>query len=325
MSVRIDSEVWQRHAAGNQLQSLLLLGGMGAFLALLGYLVWGPLGVLLLVVLGGLSVLFNPSVSPRMIMRFYQARPIHPAQAPQLAEANRVLSERAGLQRTPALYYVPSAMLNAFATGSPGNASIGLTDGLLRSLSPRELTAVLAHEISHVRANDLFVMGLADLFSRMTSALSLMGQLLLLLNLPLLFMGEAHVPWLVVLLLIFAPSVSALTQLALSRTREFDADLTAVGLTGDPVGLGSALLKLERLQGGWWERVFAPGRRVPDPSLLRTHPSTEDRVARLNELAGHRGPSRVHRASPVHARVGMRQLAPDWPRPPGWRITGLWY
>ena len=95
----------------------------------------------------------------------------------------RELSVRAGLPATPVPHYVPSAVVNAFATGSKQEASIALTDGLLRRLSPRELAGVLAHEIAHIANEDLRVMGLADSVSRLTSLLALMGQIAILLNL----------------------------------------------------------------------------------------------------------------------------------------------
>ena len=103
----------------------------------------------------------------------YGASRLTPEQAPPLWRLAATLGERAGLANQPELYYLPSQMLNAFAVGSKTNAAIGVTDGLLRQLDQRELTAVLAHEISHIRSNDLWVMGLADLFSRATSLLSL--------------------------------------------------------------------------------------------------------------------------------------------------------
>jgi heat shock protein HtpX len=170
-------------------------------------------------------------------MRLYRARPVSAQEAPALWNAVQALTERAGLPRWPELYYLPSQVMNAFAVGTPVNSAIGLTDGLLRHLDLREIVGVLAHEISHVHNNDLRVMGLADLFSRGTSILSLLGQILLLLNLPLILFTQVTVNWWAIALLVFAPNLSALAQLALSRTREFDADLNAARLTGDPEGL----------------------------------------------------------------------------------------
>jgi heat shock protein HtpX len=257
-------------------------------------------------------------------MRLYGASRIGADQAPVLWKAVSRLAERAELPARPELYYVPSRMLNAFAVGTRERSAIAVTDGLLRQLDLRELVGVLAHEISHVRNNDLWVMGLADMFSRATSTLSLVGQFLLLLNLPLVMFSAVSINWLAILLLVFAPTLSALTQLALSRTREYDADLNAARLTGDPAGLASGLAKIERLQGGWLERIFMPGRRIPEPSLLRTHPQTEERIARLMALKpALAGGERLPFEEPAFdARAGMgRPVLP----PPRWHISGLWH
>ncbi|MET0104437.1 MAG: zinc metalloprotease HtpX [Sedimenticola sp.] len=280
----IDTDAWLQHAWRNRLQSLLLLGVMAGFLALLGWLLWGRDGLFVLVTVGVVAVLANPSFSPWLIMRMYGARPLDQAEAPVLWRAMSELTARAGLASAPKLFYVPSRMLNAFAVGTREQSAIAVTDGLLRQLELDELIGVLAHEVSHIRSNDLWVMGLADLFSRATSLLSLLGQFLLLLNLPLILFSQVTISWWAILLLIFAPNLSALAQLALSRTREYDADLNAARLTGNPNALARALARIERVQGGWLEQIFLPGRRVPEPSLLRTHPHTEERIARLMAL-----------------------------------------
>ena len=320
----IDPAIWLQHAWRNRLQSLTLLAAMAGFLALLGWLVWGPDGILLLVVVGVFGVLMNPSVSPWWVMRLYGARPISPRQAPQLWSLVQRLTVRAQLQNTPDLYHVPSSMLNAFAVGTRRQAAVAVTDGLLRNLETREIVGVLAHEISHIRNNDLWVMGLADLFSRATNLLSLVGQFLLVLNLPLLLFGQEVFNWFAILLLIFAPNLSALAQLALSRTREYDADLNAARMTSDPEGLARALAKIERVQGGWLERIFMPGRRVPEPSLLRTHPRTDERIARLLALKPQLGD-----VDPELLAGSTFDLASTFGRPvvrsPGWHISGLWH
>ena len=320
----INSETWLQHAWRNQVQSLLLLAVMAAFLVLLGWLLWGSYGILILLVIGAIGVLFNPAISPRLVMRLYRASPIGPRQIPGLWFALTRLAERAGLPRVPELYYIPSRMLNAFAVGTREQSAIAVTDGLLRRLNQRELLGVLAHEVSHVRSNDLWVMGLADLFSRATGLLSLLGQMLLLFSLPLLLFSDLSVNWFAILLLIFAPSLSALAQLALSRTREYDADLNAVLLTGDSDGLARALVKIEQAQGGLWERIFMPGRRVPDPSLLRTHPDTRDRVERLMAL---KPPASARIALPVEKNDFDIKPLFGGPvvRPPRWHINGLWH
>lgn len=311
---------WQQHAHINRLQTVLLLMVMAGFLALLGALLWGREGIFILLTLGLLLLLFTPGISPALVMRLYQARPLQPPQAPALYAAVEALSARAELVSPPQLYYVPSGMLNAFAVGNRRQAAIAVTDGLLRSLEQDELIAVLAHEISHIRSNDMRVMGLADLFSRLTSLLSLLGQLLLIINLPLVLLGMASINWFAILILILAPTISALAQLGLSRTREYHADLNAAVLTGDPYALARALVNIDQVQGGWLERMVLPGRNIPEPSLLRSHPPTEERVRRLMELNPH--PSRHWLES--HQPVRIQNIRPVH-RLPGWHWHGLWY
>ena len=321
----MNHEVWHRHALINRLQSLLLLGSMAAFLALLGWILWGGDGVFWLLIAGLLLVLLNPALSPRLIMRMYRASPLSPQQAPVLYAALEELARRADLSALPQIYYIPSRIINAFALGDRRQAAIALSDGLIKRLNTREIISVLAHEISHVRHNDMWVMGIADLFTRTTNLLSLFGQFLLLLNLPLLLFYDYTINWFAILLLIFAPSLSALMQLALSRTREYDADLNAARLTGDPAGLASALAKIEQYQGRFFERVFLPGRRNPEPSLLRTHPPTEERIARLMELQipTRRGSIFYEPASDQF--VDRVSTGPIIRRSPRWHISSLWY
>ena len=320
----IDASVWRQHAWHNRLQTALLLGLMTVFLALLGWLLWGYDGILMLLIGGSVAVLFNPSLSPWLIMRLYRAQPLSRARASGLYEMLTVLSRRAGLPQEPRLYYVPSPILNAFAVGSKEQSGIALTDGLLRALDGREVAGVLAHEISHIRNNDLRVMGLADMFSRATGILSAIGQFLLILNLPLILFTEITINWWAIGLLVGAPVLAVLAQLALSRTREFDADLNAARLTGDPDGLARALIKLESIQGGWLERVFMPGRRQVQPSILRTHPKTAERVARLQALKSRiaNKPALV-RGLPTFDPGRIPATRPR--KPPRWHISGLWY
>lgn len=308
------------HKLRNLAQSALLILGMLGVLGLCAFMVWGWAGLVWAIGLTGISLLLAPSVAPEWVMRAYGARPLHPDEFPDGYALLRRLAARAGLERLPRLYWLPTELLNAFAVGRPERAAIGLSDGLLRALDPRELAGVLAHELSHVRNDDLWIMGLADVVSRLTSLLSWIGQFLLILNLPFVVAGEVVVPWLVVLLLVFAPTLVGLLQLALSRSREFDADLDAAALTGDPRGLASALAKLERYQGRYWEEILLPGRRMPVPSLLRTHPPTEERIRRLLDLyepveAPLELPDRFARPRTVRVVTG----------PPRWHRTGVWY
>lgn len=274
-----------RHRLLNLAQSALLIGGMAILAWVIVSAIAGP--EMTLAIVGGsvLGLLFLPALPKRVLLNAYGARPLGRHDFPEGVEMVERLARRAGLPAVPALYYVPSQMPNAFALGTPEDSAICVTDGLLRIMNRRELAGVLAHEVAHIVNRDLWIMGLADAMSRAVSVASWMGQMILLLNLPLIMVGAAHVPWIVPLVLIFSPTLMALLQLALSRTREYDADRGAVELTGDPEGLASALSKLERRLGRFWEEMFLPGRRIPEPSLLRTHPPTEERIRRLREMA----------------------------------------
>lgn len=280
----IDTEHQRRHKRRNALQSLLLLGGMVLLLAACGWIVAGVPGVIWAVVLGVFGVIMNARISPELMLRFIGAAPLPLAELQDLHRVFLALADRAGLEEPPELYYVSSPKMTAFSVGSRESAAIAMTSALLRALDLRELAGVLAHEFSHVRHNDMWIMGLANMVRRLTGMMSMLGMFLLVLNLPLMMAGAATVPLPLVLLLVFAPTIGILLQLALSRIREFEADIDAAGLTGDPVGLASALEKLEASQGGGWEGVFLPGPAIPVPSLFRTHPTTSDRVKRLLDL-----------------------------------------
>lgn len=320
MHAYLDTRRLRSHKRRNVVHSVALVAGLAGLLCLTSWLIWGidiALGVL-----GGVivAVAFRPAIPPSAIMSLYGARPLGPHAVPELSRIIVLLAQRADLSNVPGLYYLPSTTLNAFAVGSRSKAVVCMTDGLLRRLELRELAGVLAHEISHIRNNDLRIMGLADLLTRSTTIMSYVGIFLLVLNLPLILTGAAHVPWLAVLLLIFAPTLGSLLQLGLSRAREYDADLDAAGLTGDPVGLARALEKLERYQGRFWEELIMPGRRIPEPSLVRTHPPTEDRIRRLLELT----PADQLPGLAVHPTINPHRLG-QAPRAPRYHWSGIWY
>lgn len=316
-----DRPSWRRYALRNGLQSLLLILFMAGFLGLLGWLLWGMSGLVLLVLMALSVVVFNPALSPRWVMKLYGARPLVHGELPALEQVLKWLCERAGLDSVPTLYLIPSRVMNGFSVGTPKHSAIALSDAMIRRLTLRELVGVMAHEVSHIRHNDLWVMGLADLFSRLTSLLAFVGQALLVLNLPLMLLGLVTINWWLILLLVIAPVVSALAQLALSRTREYAADLNAARLTGDPQGLAQALDLIERTQGGWLEHVFMPGRRVPEPSLLRTHPETDERVERLLALQQEFDPQDTLPLDQLLHRVGHSEVS----RRPRRGIWGTWW
>lgn len=271
-------------AVTNMFQSALVVAAMVTLLAAVGGLLGGGVWALVLLVLGLPFFVFGPSAGARLLLRMEGAVPLPAHAAPRLVEVVARLARRARLRAVPQLYLVPSPAVTAYTAGSRDAPAIAVTDGMLRTLNLRELAGVLAHEVSHVQRNDVWLMGLANVVRRATHVMSVFGQILLFLNLPLLLMGTLTLPWTAILLLVFAPTVSALLQLALSRTREYQADAGAVALTGDPWGLASALAKLERLNAGFLDHFFMR-RREPGSSLFQTHPATHQRIERLRRLA----------------------------------------
>ena len=299
-----------QHRWLNRLQTGLLVLTMVGIAAAAGRLPFGEgcLWLALFAVAGAL--LLEPVAASALSLRLYRVRALHPQQAHEMWALLRELPA------TPVPHYVPSAVVNAFATGSKHHAAIALTDGLLRSLTPRELTGVLGHEIAHIANEDLRVMGLADSISRLTHLLALLGQLAIVLSLPTLLLGVTEVNWPALLLLAVAPQLALLAQLGLSRVREFDADRLAAELTGDPHGLASALAKIERVSRSW-RAWLLPGWGNPEPSWLRTHPATAERIERLLELA-------PPPAMPPFPSARFDPEVTVSPRPPRWRTGGLW-
>jgi heat shock protein HtpX len=281
----IDLLEQRRNRTLNAFHTWLLGFGSLVLLAITAWAFGGTAGILYAIIFGGISMWAVRRVSPQMVLRMYKAKLVTPAEFPLGFRIVTELSKRAGLPVAPRLFVVPSKLMNAFAVGRREDSAIAITDALARNLTARELAGVLAHEMSHIAHGDMKVMAFADMVSRFTSIMSTVGILSLVLNLgSFIGGGGEQVPWLAVLVLMAAPTVGGLLQMALSRTREFDADLGAAMLTGDPDGLASALRKLEQMQGRRWENIFLPGGRIPDPSVLRTHPITEERVRRLMAL-----------------------------------------
>lgn len=311
----IDPTGWQRHRFANRLQTLLLVLTLLGICAFAGALLLGREGLWLALVGAMVALVFEPAAASALTLRLYGARPLAYDEAPGIHRILRELAARANLPALPVPHYVPSRMVNAFATGTRRRSAVALTDGLLRTLTPRELAGVLAHEVAHIAHGDLRVMGLADYISRLTHLLAATGQLALLIVLPFVLSGAVHINLWSLLLLAVSPHLAVLAQLGLSRTREFDADLAAVRLTGDPAGLASALAKIEQVSRGW-RAWLQPGWGHPEPSWLRTHPATHERIARLRELAAEAAPIPAWPAATLaHHSPATR---------PRWRASGLW-
>lgn len=324
----------KRHRWNNWLTTVLLIVAIALILMISIHLFfklsWLTSAIAVAVAIG--VAIFGPQVSPVVVLKMYRAQQVLPHVDPKLWAAFTELAKRAELEHEPRLFYIPSRVPNAFAVGTDRLASVAITDGLIRSLNRRELLGVLAHELSHIRHHDLFLLGIADSLSRLTSLVSRIGLLLVFLAIPMLWAGYFQISFLGFLFLIFAPTVSTLLQLALSRSREYDADMGAVSLTGDPEGLANALLKIEAMvKPSWWRQVILPG-DTPEPNALRTHPVTKDRVSRLLELK-HRNDSPEDPLVLPHPDIVFKPSQETQPLPgvepvtrrPRWRVSGLKY
>ncbi len=312
-----------RYASGkfqNTFQTLVILAAMVSLFGLLGWMIFGAFGVFWALMIAGFILVSTPKLSPLLVLRMYDAKALYREDAGRLYDIVFELSRRADLRHVPRLHYIPSRTMNAFSVGSKSNSAIALSDGLIRILNERELASVLAHEISHISSNDLRLHALADMMTRVTSMLSFFGQILIIFYLPMIFFADAHLPLIFILILIFAPMISIILQLALSRTREFDADLTAVRLTNDPRGLASALQKMESYDRGIWDILVTSGKKDPHPSILRTHPHTRKRIDRLMHLAE----ARERDILESRERIVLPDRFPEVLRPPRWHWYGPW-
>lgn len=278
----------------NQLKTIVLLGALSALLVGIGNVVApGHLGVFAVMALA-----MNVGAyyfSDRIVLRMHGAQEIDPARAPQLYGMVRELAARADLPM-PRVYLIEDAQPNAFATGrNPAHGVVAVTTGILDILSPRELRGVLAHELAHIKNRDILVSTIAACVTGViTYAAHAVG---------FLGMGsrdedgEHASPVTGILMMLVAPLAATLIQLGISRSREYLADETGAAISGDPLALASALARLEQAAAVvpsaaaqpataslFIVNPFAGGEQLA--RLFSTHPSTAERVARLEAIAG---------------------------------------
>jgi heat shock protein HtpX len=257
---------------------------MAALTGFVGYRIFGPTALVFAGIFGAGIAIAAPKLSPRMLVSSGRVRMLEYGDAPRLYGIVSELSRRAKLPEVPRLGYMESRLANAFTTGSKNDSAIVVSSGLLRRLNERELSGVLAHEIAHLRNGDLRLTALADAVRRITGLMSRAGLLFLFFSLPMIIFSPSYsFPGGLILLLLAAPTLSMLLQFSLSRGREYNADLGAAELTGDPLGLASALEAIAYPTIRFMDYYF-PVRKQEEPSMFRTHPPTQERIRRLVEM-----------------------------------------
>ena len=276
---------------GNWFRTGLLMAAIMALFGVVGAVLGGGQGMVVALFLGLGMNLWAYWFSDSMVLKLYRAREVDASSAPQLVQIVSELTQRAGLPM-PRVYLIDETQPNAFATGrNPEHAAIAATSGILQLLSGRELRAVLAHELSHVKHRDI-------LTSTITASIA--GAISTLAHFGMFFGGrdsDRRNPVLAILVLILAPIAAMLIQLAISRGREYEADRGGAELSDDPRALADALVKIDRYAKGLpleaaEEHPATAHLMIINPlhggglsSLFSTHPPTEERVARLLALA----------------------------------------
>jgi len=283
----------------NYVKTAVLLAGMTALFCGIGYLIAGEGGMLLAFLFALGMNAFAYWNSDRMVLSMYDAREVDADSAPDLYGIVAQLADRAQMPM-PRVYIVESDQPNAFATGrSPQHASICATTGLLRHLNTEEIAGVLAHELGHVRNRDTLIM---------TITATIAGAISMLANFAFFFRGgnddrQNPLGWVgALLVMLLAPLAAMLVQMAISRTREYAADRAGAELSGHPLWLAGALGKLDaaskRIDNEAAEAHPATAHLfIVNPlhgggmdNLFSTHPSMENRIRRLREMAGVAGP-----------------------------------
>jgi heat shock protein HtpX len=311
MTVVIDRDSIRAARGRNLIQAAVLVATLASVLSLCLWLLAGELALVLmagLLAAGFAAALRLPAIA---VMRWHHGIPTQPGQLPELEQAVARLAARAGLPAAPRLYWLPGAQINAVTAGGRADSVIGISDGAFRSLTPREMVAVLGHEIAHIAAGDTRLLALAEMLSRLTRSAALVGLIICLMVLACSPDADAVPGWVIAVFGAATP-LSVLLQLALSRNREFAADLNAVRLTGDAIALASTLEKIERLRTAVDRFGFLRPLPAPDSDLLHTHPATRERIQRLLDqvrLIPDPGPA----PGPASAPLLMVPRWPDWP------------
>ena len=276
------------HKHYNGVKTAALFGGIFTLLLLVGYALGGSM-LMWLFGLGGVAMsAYTYWNSDKLAIKAMRAQPADPMQFPAMYRIVQELSQKAG-QPMPRLYVSPTRAPNAFATGrNPEHAAVCCTEGILQLLDERELRGVLGHELMHVYNRDILTGSVAGAIAGVISSVASIG---------LWFGGRDRNPVAAIAVALLAPIAAMVIQMAISRTREYDADEDGASLTGDPLALASALRKLERgvqqapleptpqLQNASHMMIANPFRAADLSKLMSTHPPMDQRIERLERMA----------------------------------------
>jgi heat shock protein HtpX len=277
----------------NLMKTAILMAAITALFMAIGHLIGGRAGMTLALLVALGMNFFSYWFSDKLVLKMYNAREVDAQSEPYFHGMVQELAQRAGLPM-PRVYLIDEEAPNAFATGrNPDNAAVAATTGILRVLNHRELRGVMAHELAHVKHRDILI---STISATMAGAVSMLA------NFAMIFSGRDDEgrptnPLVGLLVALLAPLAASLIQMAISRAREFEADRGGAEISGDPRALASALEKIHAYARGI---PLAAAERHPETAqmmimnplsggglqgLFSTHPSTEERVARLLAMA----------------------------------------
>ena len=284
----------------NHIKTGLLLAGLTILLVLLGRALGGMNGMVIAFAFALVMNVGSYWFSDKIVLAMYRAQPVTPEEAPDLYRMVTRLCERAQLPM-PALYVIPDPTPNAFATGrNPKHSAVAVNEGLLRILDHEEVEGVVAHELAHIKNRDTLISTIAATVAGAITMIAHMAQW------AAMFGGvsrsdddEGSNPIALLAMAILAPLAAMFLQLWISRTREYQADRTGAEICGRPLALASALRKLEMAAEARPMRhlepttahmfIVNPLRGRAFASLFSTHPPMEERIAKLQALAGEMG------------------------------------
>ena len=277
----------------NMMKTAILMAAITALFMAIGAMIGGRSGMMLALVVALGMNFFSYWFSDKMVLKMYNAREVDETSAPRFYAMVRELAQRAQIPM-PKVYLIDEAAPNAFATGrSPDHAAVAATTGIVKVLTDRELRGVMAHELAHVKHRDILI---STISATMAGAISMLA------NFAMFFggrdsEGRPSNPIAGIAVAILAPLAASVIQMAISRAREFEADRGGAEISGDPAALASALDKIHRYAQGIplhaaeahpetaQMMIMNPLSGGGLRGLFSTHPATEERVARLMEMA----------------------------------------